>query len=102
MRSRVGSERQASSPSAETLAALDRLAVALLLVVHCGSRFAVGEVNAEEQAPPGTAGQRMLIVRWPDDTESEVPRFYADEVSAAMSVAASCAGSSAEACWSSA
>jgi len=53
---------------------------ALLLLVHCGSRFAVGEVNAEEQAPPGTAGQRMLIVRWPDATESEVPRFYADEI----------------------
>ena len=52
----------------------------MLLFVHCGSRFAAGEVNAEEQAPPGTAGQRMLIVRWPDDTESEVPRFYADEI----------------------
>lgn len=37
------------------------------------------EVNAEEQSPPGTAGQGMLIVRWSDGTASEAPRLYAEE-----------------------
>ena len=37
------------------------LSIALsLIVVHCGSWFVAGEVNAEEQSPPETAGQRML------------------------------------------
>ena len=37
------------------------LSIALsLIVVHCGSRFVGGEVNAEEQSPPETASQRML------------------------------------------
>ena len=37
------------------------LSIALsLIVVHCGSRFVGGEVDAEEQSPPETASQRML------------------------------------------
>ncbi len=47
------------------------LSIALSLIVHCGSRFVAGEVNAEEQSPPETAGQRMLNREVVDGTESE-------------------------------
>jgi hypothetical protein len=45
--------------------------------LHCGSRFAAGNVNAEEPSPTGTACQR--IVRSSDSTPSEPSRLDADE-----------------------